>query len=566
MNRKIKNISDLTTMEKELIYCYYFAENNKDVIELIKTISRNELKPEIEQRSRVIWNLLSFFENAHRHIILHEEKVDALSIIDDTNEEISHMSDTEKSWKFTVKCLKLINVGLIENLDSDERHVDTASFRLKKDYIQQINKMLSKLSKYMTVFNNLPDKHVKNIDSIIEKYKKDFELSDSDYDSNKITINKEKLINYMKNIVDLDSDIFSLKRRYNSLAKEREQLIMYDYFDEFVNANSEIENKVSELKKNIKALNNKMENKPTLKNNINIDLPQKPMFNLTKPEEPVLKKANLFNKKKVEEENQKLLKQFDKDMSIYNKEYEKYNNDLDNYNAEVKKITEKAKKQNEKLYEKELEKYNSQVEDYKLMLEQKSVEMQNLLDNPQKEVEEILIDKDSYKKIKAIEYELEFIIENIKKDIEIQNKMYSYNIIYGKYRNYISMSSFIDYFMSGRCSTLDTNTGAYNLYEQESRTDIIINKLDTIVDSLEKIKENQYYIYNQLKSIDSSLKSINEQLLVNNILQVVQVAKLDEIIDNTNEIAYNTKVTAYYSKKTANYTKAIAFMNFMDRL
>ncbi len=563
MNRKIKNISDLTTMEKELIYCYYFAENNKDVIELIKTIARNELKPEIEQRSKVIWNLLIFFENAHRHIILHEEKADALSIIDDTNEEISHMSDTKKSWEFTVKCLSLKKVGLIENLDSDERHVDTASFRLKKDYIQQINKMLSK---YMTVFNNLPDKHVKNIDSIIEKYKKDFELSDSDYDSNKITLNKEKLIDYMKNIVDLDSDIFSLKRRYNSLAKEREHLIMYDYFDEFVNANCEIENKVSELKKNIKALNNKIENKPTLKNNINIDLPKKPMFNLTKPEEPVLKKANLFNKKKVEEENKQLLQQFNKDMSVYNKELEKYNNDIDNYDKEVEKIKEEAKKQNEKLYEEELEEYENKVKDDKMMLEKKDAELHNLLDNEPKELEEILLDKEGYKKLKAIEYELEFIIENIKKDIEIQNKMYSYNIIYGKYRNYIAMSSFIDYFMSGRCSTLDTNTGAYNLYEQESRTDIIINKLDAIVDSLEEIKENQYYIYNQLKSINNTLENIDSQLLVNNILQVVQVAKLDEIIDNTNEIAYNTKVTAYYSKKTANYTKAIAFMNFMDRV
>lgn len=170
------------------------------------------------------------------------------------------------------------------------------------------------------------------------------------------------------------------------------------------------------------------------------------------------------------------------------------------------------------------------------------------------------------KELKSIDYELKYIIDCIEKDIKLQLKLYSYNIIYGKYRNYVAIASFVDYFSSGRISSLEGTDGAYNLYEQESRADIVISKLDDIINSLEKIKENQYYIYNELNNINNSLALINSQLLVNNILQVVQISELSEIIDNTNEIAYNTNVTSYYAKKIANHTKAIAIMQFLDRL
>lgn len=122
------------------------------------------------------------------------------------------------------------------------------------------------------------------------------------------------------------------------------------------------------------------------------------------------------------------------------------------------------------------------------------------------------------------------------------------------------MSSFLDYFLSGRVTTLDGPNGAYNLYEQESRADVIIGKLDVIIISFEKIKENQYYIYNELQSANSMLALINEQLLFNNVLQAAQLEKLDSIERNTEEIAYNTKVAAFYSKKNAELTDALGFM------
>ena len=114
--------------------------------------------------------------------------------------------------------------------------------------------------------------------------------------------------------------------------------------------------------------------------------------------------------------------------------------------------------------------------------------------------------------------------------------------------------------LAGRCTELEGPDGTYNLYELESRSDIVINKLDKILTSLDQIKENQYYIFNEIKTANDSLDMINGQLLVNNSLEVVEISKLNDIIANTNQTAYNTAVTAFYSKKNAELTDALGFM------
>ena len=52
------------------------------------------------------------------------------------------------------------------------------------------------------------------------------------------------------------------------------------------------------------------------------------------------------------------------------------------------------------------------------------------------------------------------------------------------------MSKIYEYILSGRCTELDGFKGAYNLYEQETRMDIVIMRLDDIYEELEEIKEN----------------------------------------------------------------------------
>ena len=104
----------------------------------------------------------------------------------------------------------------------------------------------------------------------------------------------------------------------------------------------------------------------------------------------------------------------------------------------------------------------------------------------------------------------------------------------------------------------------HTIYMQETRTDIIIGKLDTIIDKLDEIKTTQYFIYNEIKEVKKSLEEINDQLLINNNLNTVQVEQLNGVINNTKDIAYNTKVTSYYSKKNARLTSALCFMELFD--
>lgn len=445
----------------------------------------------------------------------------------------------------------------------EEQMVRVLKFLEKYNRIRQ--KAKSEISQYITP--------VKDAEMLIKELNKKHEKTDIEYNLTKIQNDKKVLIDYMKLIVQLESDIYSLKERYNILISKRAK-ILENYFFDFMKVEDVIYTEIEDLEKEIEDLNKKIDNKPVLETSVNANLPnkpQKPIFNISEPKEPIYKKSNFFNKKKTQEENAKMKEKFEIEKNKYNQEYEKYKQKLEKFNLEIREYEQKiieienvARAENSKKYEVELEKYEKEVESWKISLKQKKFAKLKLTDFPKKRRDEILNSFKNHIDLKSIVYELNFIEENIDKIINVLSDLYSYNIIYGKYRNLIAVSTFLDYFISGRCVTLDGSDGAYNLYEQESRADIIINRMDKIIDSLCEIKENQYFIYNQIELVNKSLKSINEQLLVNNVLQTVQVKELREIINNTDDLVYNTNVTAYYAQKSANYTQAIAFMHLLN--
>lgn len=83
-------------------------------------------------------------------------------------------------------------------------------------------------------------------------------------------------------------------------------------------------------------------------------------------------------------------------------------------------------------------------------------------------------------------------------------KMYSYNVVFPKYRNYVMVSSLYEYLCAGRCATLEGHEGAYNILELEIRLDRIITRLDRILQNLAAIQANQYTLYSCLQ--DSNRK------------------------------------------------------------
>lgn len=109
-------------------------------------------------------------------------------------------------------------------------------------------------------------------------------------------------------------------------------------------------------------------------------------------------------------------------------------------------------------------------------------------------------------------------------------ELYSANVIFPKYRDMVAISAINEYLLSGRCSELEGQAGAYNLYEMELRQNIIIGQLSNIISNLEQIRNNQYTLYQELVKANDT---------VNGILYSVR------------GVEENTRLTAYFAEVNA---------------
>lgn len=138
---------------------------------------------------------------------------------------------------------------------------------------------------------------------------------------------------------------------------------------------------------------------------------------------------------------------------------------------------------------------------------------------------------------------------------QVLQRYYDLNIIYGKYRNFVAVSSFVDYFKSGRCSTLAENTGgdgAYNTFETEVRLDRIVDRLDVVISKLSQIQSNQWCIYNAIQEgnrISSRLVSATERLAESSAQIALSSAQTAHYAGIT---AANSAIAAYNSQQAAN--------------
>lgn len=120
-------------------------------------------------------------------------------------------------------------------------------------------------------------------------------------------------------------------------------------------------------------------------------------------------------------------------------------------------------------------------------------------------------------------------------------RFYEVDYIYPKYRTLPALTSIYEYFMTGRCTELTGPHGAYNLYEDEVRKDMIINRLDTVIENLEQIRYNQYTLYQQVKSIKENTD--------------IMVSELRQIKGYSIAIAELTALNAYYAQLTERNTR-----------
>lgn len=125
------------------------------------------------------------------------------------------------------------------------------------------------------------------------------------------------------------------------------------------------------------------------------------------------------------------------------------------------------------------------------------------------------------------------------------NPLYDLGIIHPKYRNMIAIASFVDYFETGRVEKLKGSDGAYNLFEQELRANIIISELKKINESLEIIKSNQYALYTELKEV----KKITEQIGEEQRRRANEVSTFNECMkEMVGSVMKNSEITARCTK------------------
>lgn len=161
--------------------------------------------------------------------------------------------------------------------------------------------------------------------------------------------------------------------------------------------------------------------------------------------------------------------------------------------------------------------------------------------------------KKGKKVYKFLDEQVTLAEENLKTAVSTLQQLYSYGIVHPKYRNLVALCTFHEYLETGRCSALEGPDGAYNLYESELRTEIIIGHLEQIESKLDTIIDNQREICATLRSIDQSLANID--------------AKTTKAIDLLGSIDTNSKATAiaaetnsYYTEKNNRMLDALGFL------
>lgn len=145
------------------------------------------------------------------------------------------------------------------------------------------------------------------------------------------------------------------------------------------------------------------------------------------------------------------------------------------------------KEENEKSYEQSLNRYNEAF-----------AAAQTARASFQKQIEELKTQKQV---AETYRQQVEKALASSRRNLD---KMYSYNVVFPKYRNYVMVSSLYEYLCAGRCTTLEGHEGAYNILELEIRLDRIITQLDRILQNLAAIQANQYTLYSCLQ--DSNRK------------------------------------------------------------
>lgn len=368
--------------------------------------------------------------------------------------------------------------------------------------------------------------------------------------SGRIKNDPEMLKQYLFSLVQLETNVISIPKRLKELYQERNRTEIFikqaDYKpiceakqkleaaqSRFVHAVQVHENHLQEIKK-LKA------NKPAP-----VEIPEPEM-----PVEPEYQKPGFFNKKKVLAQNEALKAHYTQAMQEYERKCQKRLLDIERQNKDNR------------------ENYRLKIQRAEKAAEEAKRKMESLRVMPERYTPITTVEVCPAKaRYKLIADEIEKAHELLRNTYQARNELYAANVIFEKYRDLVAVSTFYEYLMSGRCTTLEGAYGAYNLYESEIRANLIISKLADIEKSLKKIEQAQYMVYAQLTEMNNSLNQMSSTMdaACCAIMDIQTNTKdmgehMAQISKNTKVMAHNTAVAAYYSKVNAELTNALGFM------
>lgn len=158
-----------------------------------------------------------------------------------------------------------------------------------------------------------------------------------------------------------------------------------------------------------------------------------------------------------------------------------------------------------------------------------------------------------------ISSEINLLFQQIQKTNAYENQLTNLGILDSVYfHDMVATASFYQYFKSKMTYSLGFNPttgdqGAYNIYEQEKRMNIIIYKLDVVIAKLDQIQRNQGALWACLNEANRKMNTIN-----NNILKSSK-----EINANINR---QTEIQQYSNECTQaqlDYTNTLLSLNIM---
>lgn len=89
---------------------------------------------------------------------------------------------------------------------------------------------------------------------------------------------------------------------------------------------------------------------------------------------------------------------------------------------------------------------------------------------------------------------------------------YEEGLLHPKYQNFVAVTQICEYFETERCNTLTGPDGAYNIFESELRSNVIINQLSQVIKELKEIKHAMYNLVSAIESTNHMLGVISEDI------------------------------------------------------